>query len=206
LKLKREQLKLSKNINLEDDIDFNLADRIAGIDSVFWKNRIISAIVVLDKNFEIIEQEYFSDKVRFPYIPSFRAYREMPSMVQAFNQLDEKPDVVFVKGHGILHPRKCGLASHFSLAVGVPAIGIADSLLVGEIDGENIFLDVELAGKVVITKKKAKPLYVSPGNKISVSSAAELTKRFTLEPHKIPEPLRLARKYAKEIRKEIFKA
>ena len=57
--------------------------------------------------------------MRFPYISGFRAYRELPSMVEAFNKLEEKPDVIFVPGHGIAHPR-LGVASHFSLSVGVP--------------------------------------------------------------------------------------
>ena len=46
-KLKREQLKLAKNLDIEDSMDFKLADRIAGIDNVFHKNIIISAIVIM---------------------------------------------------------------------------------------------------------------------------------------------------------------
>jgi len=205
LKLEREQLKLSKNLKIEDNINFELADRIAGIDNVFFKNNIISAVVVM-KNGEIFEQEYLSDKIRFPYVSGFRAYRELQAMVQAFNKLDEKPDVVFVRGNGILHPRGLGLASHFSLATGVPTIGITDSLLGGEVQGDAVFLNLKLVGKVIHTKEGAKPFYVSPGNLISVTSAARLVRKFTVESHKYPEPLRLAKKYAKEVMREIFKA
>ncbi len=203
-KLREEQIKLAKNIEISDKIDFDLADRVAGVDSVFFQNRIISAVVVI-LNDEIIEQEYFEDKISFPYIPEFRAYRELPSIVSAFNKLAEKPDLVFINGYGILHKRGLGLASHFSLAVDIPSIGIADSLLSGEVRGENILLGGKIVGKVIHTKQGAKPLYISPGNFISVETAAKLIKRFTKEPHKLPEPLRLARRYAKEIRKEIFK-
>jgi deoxyribonuclease V len=203
-KLRREQLKLAKNLKIEDSMDFSLADRIAGIDNVFYKNIIISAIVIMQDG-EIIEQEYIRDKIRFPYIPSYRAYRELPTMVAAFNLLDEKPDVIFVRGHGILHPREIGLASHFSLAVNVPTVGVADSLIIGKEDEGDVRIDGKLFGQIVKTKEGAKPLYVSPGNMISVESAAELVKRNTIEPHKVPEPLRVAKKYAKEIRKELFK-
>ena len=85
-KLKEEQIKLSKTISLKDEINFSLAERIAGIESVFFQNKIISAIVVLDSKLESLEQEYFEDKIKFPYIPGFKAYRELPSMIQAFQQ------------------------------------------------------------------------------------------------------------------------
>jgi len=203
-KLKLEQEKLSKNLVISDSIDFSLVDRIAGIETAFFKNQIISAMIIVSGE-EVVEQEYFADKIRFPYLAGFRAYRELSSMVQAFNKLDQKPDVVFIRGRGILHPRGLGLASHFSLSVGVPTIGVADSLLVGEVEKDGVFLNDKLIGRIMETKEGAKPLYVSPGNNISLSSSVDLVRRFTLEPHKFPEPLRLAKKYAKEIRKEIFK-
>lgn len=204
-KLKEEQEKLARNLEIRDKIDFSLADRIAGIDNVFFKNKIISAVVVLDKDFEVIEQEYSEDKIRFPYINGFRAYRELPCMIEAFNKLGEKPDLVFIRGHGILHPRGLGLASHFSLSTGIPAIGVADSLLMGEVHKEGIFIDSKLSGMMLVAKEGAKPIFISPGDKISLSTSLILTKRFIKEPHKFPEPLRLAKKYAKEVMKEIFK-
>jgi len=204
-KLEQEQLKLAKELKIKDKIDFSLAERIGGIESIFVRNRIISAIIVLSGDFEILEQEYFEDKVKFPYIPGFRAYRELPNMISVFNKLNENADVFFIRGHGIIHPRGLGIASHFSLASGVPSIGVADELIIGEVEGEDILLNGRLVGKIVKTKEGANPLYVSPGNMISVDSSALLTKKFTREPHKIPEPLRIAKRYAKEIMKELFK-
>ena len=120
-KLAAEQIKLAKNLSLKDNINFSLAERIAGIDCVFLKNRIISAIVVL-QNGEVIEQEYAAEKTTFPYIPEYESYRFIPSMIQAFQMLDETPDIVFIHGGGILHPRGLGIASHFSLAANVPTL------------------------------------------------------------------------------------
>lgn len=203
-KLSREQIKLSKNISIKDKIDFETASRIAGIDDVFFKNKIISAIVVIE-NGEVVEQEYAEDKIRFPYISGYRAYRELPTMVEAFNKLDEKPDLVFIRGNGILHPRKLGLASHFSLSINVPTIGVADSLLIGKVKREDIILNGEIIGMMVKTKQGANPIYVSPGNLISLDTSVKITKKFVREPHKLPEPLRLAKKYAKEVRKELYR-
>ena len=203
-KLELEQLKLAKSLEIKDKIDPSLIERIAGIENIFVKKRIISAIVVLDSEFNILEQEYVEEKIKFPYLPGFRAYRELPTMVSVFNKLDEKPDVVFIKGHGILHPRGLGIASHFSLAVNVPTIGLADNLIVGEVKGEDIVLDGKIKGKIVVTKEGAKPIYVSPGNLISVNTAKELVLKYVQPPHKFPEPLRLAKKYAKKIMKELY--
>lgn len=203
VKLENEQVKLAKSLELKDSIDFSLADRIAGIENIFFRNKIISTVVVIVDN-EVVEQEYSEDKIRFPYIPGLRAYRELPNMMQAFDKLDEKPDVIFIHGHGIIHPKGLGIASHFSLVSGVPAIGIAESLIVGKVEGEEIILNNKKAGKILKVKEGANPIYVSPGNKISVNSALALTKKSICEGHKIPEPLRIAKKYAREVMKELY--
>lgn len=200
-KLEDEQNKLARQLVLKDSIDFSKIEKIGGFSNVFYQNKIISAVVVLDSNLEIMEQKYFSDKVKFPYIPGFRAYRELPSMLDCFNSLDEKPEIVFIAGHGISHPR-LGIASHFSLVSGVPSIGVSDSLLAGEIRGEDILIDKKVVGKVLSVKPGARPLYISPGNNISVKTAYEIAKKFIILPHKLPEPLHLAHKYAKEVAKE----
>ncbi len=201
-KLEKEQQKLAKKLEIKDSIDFDLAENIAGIDNIFIKNKIISGVISFS-NKEISEQEYFSDKIRFPYIPGLRGFRELPCMVKAFNKLDARPDLIFIKGHGIAHPRNLGLASHFSLSVGIPVIGVADSLIIGEVKGEDIYLNKKKVGRVINPKKGAKPIYVSPGNLISVKTAEKLVKRYISEPHKLPEPLRLAKKYVKKVGGEL---
>ena len=127
-------------------------------------------------------------------------------MISAFNLLEEKPDIVFILGHGILHFRGLGIASHFSLAIGVPTIGVADSLLCGEVKDDDVILNGKVAGKILHMKEGANPLYVSAGNMISLKTSVELAKKFILLPHKLPEPLHLAHKYGKEVIKEIFKS
>lgn len=203
-KLRREQEKFAKQLSVRDSTNFNQIVKIGGISNVFFQNKIISAIVVLNSESEVVEQKYFSDKARFPYIPGFRAYRELPAMLACFNQIEDKPDVVFISGHGLSHER-LGIASHFSLATGVPTIGIADSLLSGEAKGEDVLLNEKIVGKTLQTKKGSKPIYISPGNLISLKSAVQLTEKFIKEPHKLPEPLRLSHKYAREVMKEVFK-
>ncbi|MDD5192953.1 MAG: endonuclease V [Candidatus Nanoarchaeia archaeon] len=201
-KLEKEQLKLAKELSIKNKIDFSLSDRFGAFDNIFINNKLLSCIIVCDKNFEIIDRAYAFEKVRFPYVPGFRSYRELPAMIIAFNNLHEKPDVVFVPGQGIIHPR-LGLASHFSLSTGVPSIGVSDSFIDCEIKDEDILKDGKKVGKLLKSKPESNPMYISPGSLISVESSYELSKQLIHLPHKKPEPMHLAGKYAREVRKEL---
>lgn len=201
-KLKQEQLKLSKEINIKDKIDFQLADRYGAVDNTFINNKLLSCFIVCNKDFEIIDRAYSFEKVNFPYIPGFRNYRELMPMINAFDKLNEKPDLVFIPAQGIIHPR-LGLATHFSLATGVPTIGVSNSLVKCEVNGDTILKDNKEVGKVLTTKQGSNPMYISPGNFISIKTAYELSKNLIKLPHKRPEPLHLAGKYSKEVRDEL---
>jgi deoxyribonuclease V len=210
-KLKEEQTELAKKLEIKDKVDFSVIDRFGAIDNTFIGNKILSSIIVCGnisekeenkKECEIIDRAYFLDKIRFPYFPEFRAYRELPAMIEAFNKLNEKPEIIFISGQGITHPR-LGLASHFSLSTGVPSIGVANSILNLEIKGEDILKNGKKVGKVFLSKPGSKPMYVSPGNNISVATSLEICKKFINLPHKLPEPMHLAGKYSREVKAEI---
>lgn len=201
--LKKEQVKLAKGVELKDNQDFLIADRIAAVENIIVRNQILSVVILCDKDFNIIEQQYFLDKLRFPYLNEFRSYRELPAIVEAINKLNEKPDVIFVHGDGINHIR-LGIASHLSLSVGIPVIGIADSLFEGnKLSGEDILKEGKKVGKILQSKEKANPLYISPGNNISIETAYNLSKALLKQPHKLPEPLHLAHRYAREVKDEL---
>ncbi len=207
-KLESEQSKLAGELEIKDKIDFSLAEIFGAVDNVFIGNKILSCIIVCNKDFEIIDRAYVFDKVRFPYFPGFRSYRELPAMLVAFEKLNEKPDVVFVSAQGIIHPR-LGLASHFGLVTGVPVIGISNSLIECNVeggeekDGADILKNGKKIGKVLISKPKSNPMFISPGNYISVKSAYDICKRLIFLPHKKPEPMHLVSKYAKGVKKEL---
>ncbi|MGV8152003.1 MAG: endonuclease V [Candidatus Nanoarchaeia archaeon] len=202
-KLEKEQEKLAKSLQIKDKIDFSLCDRFCAIDNTFLDKKILSSAIICTKEYEILDNVYALEKITFPYIPGFRAYRELPAMCLAFNKLNQKPDVVFVPGEGITHAR-LGLASHFSLAVGIPSIGVSNSIVGCEVKGDDIFKQGKKVGKVLITKEGSRPIYISPGNDISINTAYELAKKFIKLPHKMPEPMTLASKYSKKVKEEVF--
>jgi len=201
-KLKLEQIKLSKELEIKDKIDFSLADKFGAIDNVIIKNKIISCAIVCDKNFDILDKAYVVSKLRFPYIPGFRNYREIEAMRLVFDRINERPDLFFIPAPGIIHQR-LGLASHFGLVTGIPTIGISDVILGCEIKGDDIFRGNKKVGKVLLSKIGSKPIFISPGNYISLETAFELTKKLIKPPHKNPEPIHLASKYAKHVLREI---
>ncbi len=201
-KLEKEQIKLAKQLEIKDKIDFSLADKFGAFFTSFVKNKILSCVIVCDKNFEVVDRTYSFEKVHFPYLAGFRAYRELPAMMLAFNKLNEKPDVVFVPGQGIIHPR-LGLASHFSLSADVPSIGVSNAVFGCEEKKDEIIKNKKKVGRKLITRPGSRALYISPGNQISINTSYDLCKDFIKLPHKMPEPMHLARKYGREVEKEL---
>jgi len=201
--LKREQTKLARNLEIKDKIDFSLVETYGAIDNIFIKNKILSCIIVCNKEFEVIDRAYVFEKVKFPYIAGFRNYRELEPMIMAFEKLNEKPDVMFIQAHGLTHPR-LGLASHFSLSTGIPTIGISNVLVESETKKEDIIRENKKIGKVLISKKESKPMFVSPGNFITIDTAYQISKGLIIPPHKRPEPIHLASKYSKKVKKELL--
>jgi len=197
---KKEQIELARKIILEDR--FSKINTIAGVDQAFINNRIISAIVVCDtERMKIIEKEYAIVNAPFEYIPGLLSFREGPAIVDVFGKLKRKPDILLVDGHGIAHMRKFGLASYVGLNLDQPTIGVAKNLLDGEIIKEKIYINREIRGYELKTKKGCKPIYVSPGHRVSLSSSLEIV-RNCLREHKLPEPLFLAHRYANEVREK----
>lgn len=214
-KLEKEQIKLAKKIITKDS--FEKIKTIAGIDQAFLNDKIISAIVVLNyPTLKIVGKAYSKIQTKFPYIPGYLSYREAPAIISAYKKLKIKPDILMIDGNGILHPRRIGLASHVGVLLKKPTIGVAKRLLCGKVrkcsgracsalkssklDHYNcVYIDNELRGIALLTKKNCRPIYVSPGHLISLKSCVKIIKGCLLG-YKLPEPLRLAHNYANEIK------
>jgi len=158
-------------------------ETVAGADvSAGRKDETIAAVVVVMRlgTFEILEVRRAKMRARWPYVPGFLSFREAPVLLEAFRRLRTVPDLVICDGQGRAHPRRLGLASHVGLALGVPTIGCAKSLLVGTVPrepgrrrgGRAPLMDGrERIGTVLRTRTGVKPVFVSVGHRIDLASA-----------------------------------
>lgn len=201
-KFKEEQLKLSNEVILKDSK--KRYKIVAGVDQAFVDDQVISAIVVLDKDMKIIEKKYAIVEELVPYVPGYLFYREGPAMVDVFHKLENKPDLLMVDGSGIIHPRRIGMATHLGLTLDIPTIGVTKKLMCGDIKEGKVYVDKEIRGIELKTRDHARPIYVSPGHNISLGTSIELVTKYLKYPHKMPEPLHYAHRYANKIRKGVI--
>jgi len=183
-----------------------LPNTIAGADISLnrFSEIIYAGIVVLDyKTLRPLSYALVQSKTSFPYVPGYLAFREVPALIEALSLMEEKPDVIVVDGHGIAHPRRMGIAAHLGALIDIPTMGIAKKKLYGTYDepgfikGESTPLkarDGEMMGYVLRTKNKVKPVYISPGNHISLENCLEIAVQCTGN-YRIPEPTRRAHEF-----------
>jgi deoxyribonuclease V len=124
------QNELSKKWITHDDlININISN-VCGID-VSYKdlNAFCSAVVVNKNTLEVIESVNEKSTVNHPYIPGFFMLIDGKPLLRLIRLLKNKFDVLIIDGHGILHPRKCGLAFYVNITNDKPTIGVANNLL-----------------------------------------------------------------------------
>ncbi|MEN6370970.1 MAG: deoxyribonuclease V [Armatimonadota bacterium] len=196
----RIQNNLRRLVSLDDD--FGPVRAIAGVDvGLSQANEIATGgVVVLSfPDLELIETAFATRPLEFPYIPGLLAFREIPAILDAFKLLKAKPDIMIVDGQGLAHQRRFGIACHLGVLLDLPSIGCGKSRLVGDYeepgpepgDSSPLMADGEQLGNVVRTKLRVKPVFISPGHRISFTSAVEMTLS-CVKGYRLPEPVRLA--------------
>lgn len=190
-KLREEQFRLAKKVSLIDS--FREFKTIGGCDVAYYFNSLVAVVVVLDyPALTLLEKEFVIGEAKFPYISGYMFYREVPAIMEAYNKLKEKPDIMMCDFNGILHPRRFGAACHLGLLIDKPTIGISKALLCGEVRDNLIYINNEPRGVQMFTRTHAKPIYVSPGHKISLETSVDITRKCLRENSKLPEPLKIA--------------
>lgn len=180
----RLQKEIAKKVVAKDD--FGEIRLVCGVDVAYSGDIAYCSAVVMDKGFNVVESVDSQSAVTHPYIPGLLMLREAEPIFHILKKLKSGFDVLLVDGHGLLHPRRCGLACYAGVALGCPAIGVAKSLLCGKQRKDGyIELDGEALGYALGRKS-----YVSVGHKISLKSAVAIAKQFTKTG--IPEPLKIA--------------
>lgn len=174
---------------------------IAGCDLAYALEgeRCFAAVIVArDFGATIVETRTVQGLAPFEYVPGLLSFREVPLLVEAFEQLDTVPDVVICDGQGAAHPQGLGLAAHLGLWLDLPTVGCAKSRLLGThppvpaaIGHVPLSHDGAVIGAVVRRIHGVKPLFVSPGHRCDLAGAIEVVLRGA-GPYRIPEPVRAA--------------
>lgn len=169
-----------------------------------------AAVVAVETgSMETVEVATASVPVGFPYVPGLLSFRELPALEAAWADLEARPDVVLFDGHGLAHPRRLGLACHGGLRLQVPSVGCAKSVLVGEHDPPGrekgsrtpLVHEGETVGLALRTRDDVRPVFVSPGHRIDLAAAVEVT--LAVSPrYRVPEPIRRADRVVGRLRRE----
>ncbi|SOD57684.1 Endonuclease V [Pseudoxanthomonas wuyuanensis] len=206
-KARRLQAQLAMQLVLEDDFPTPLRS-LGGFDAGFEAEGTVTHAAALLMDADTLQptaQRIARLPTCMPYIPGLLSFRELPALLAALAGLPQPPQLAFIDGHGIAHPRRLGIAAHFGIATGLASIGVAKKPLCGSFDppgpepGDRTRLMHRGAqiGWVLRSKRRCNPLFVSPGHRVSMASAAELVMR-CLAGYRLPEPTRLADRLASQ--------
>ena len=204
------QNRLRSLVRLEDD--FGRVRLVGGTDVGFEDGGATTraAVVVLSfPELTLIEHAISRRATTFPYVPGLLSFREAPAVLDAFEKLRTRPDVVICDGQGIAHPRRLGIASHLGLWLGLPTVGCAKSLLCGRYDepgpargDRSALVDRgEVIGMAVRSRARVKPLFVSPGHLCDHEGAVALVLAATNK-YRLPLPSRMAHQFVNEMRRQ----
>jgi deoxyribonuclease V len=158
---------------------------VAGLDVSMERDaeECVAGIVVLAlPSFEVVDQATAVAPVPMPYVPGFLAFRELPALAAAFDQLTTRPDALIFDGQGLAHPRRFGVACYGGLLFGLPSVGCAKSILVGRHEPlapeqwsrAPLVHRREVVGTAIRLRARTNPVFVSPGHLIDVEGAVAL--------------------------------
>lgn len=199
---------LARSVPIEDCLRL-----VAGVDAAFVGEQIVATCVVQSfPELETVAEWTHVTQVRFPYLPGYLAFRELPALLELWQQLDaaHRPDLVLVDGNGRLHPRRAGIAVCFGVLTGVATIGIGKSLLCGRVDTSRTITtpamgDItrqpvvdgdEWLGDCMIRQPRSKPIYASIGHLVDRASLRWLLPQL-FRGHRLPEPIYQADRLSK---------
>jgi len=216
------QENLAGKIDLTNRFKLSDINLIAGVDLIYMKDkdgneRALCDIEVMDiRTKEIVDNSRGFCIDPAPYRPGFLAFREFPAVLSAYSSLWIKPDIFMFDGNGYLHERHMGLATHASIMLGVPAIGVAKSY--SKIHGvdykmpENevgaytdIVIHGEVCGRVLRTRRDVKPIFVSCGNWIDLDTATKITLSMVTTESRLPLPTCMADIGVRNLRKILLR-
>ena len=198
------QRRLAPLVEREDRL--GTVHTLAGVDVGFEQRGAITraAVAVLAyPGLSLVDQALVRRPTRFPYVPGLLSFREIPALLEALEALRRPPDLILCDGQGLAHPRRLGIACHLGLVTGLATIGVGKTRLTGahgpvpaaQGDWTPLTDAGETIGAVLRTRAGVKPIYVSPGHRVSLASAIAWTLAATTR-YRLPQTTRAAHRLA----------
>ncbi|MCL5733985.1 MAG: endonuclease V [Actinobacteria bacterium] len=182
----------------------------AGVDVAYSRDGSFAwaVAVVMNRRFEVVSKGVARGVPDSPYAPGYLAFREGSLTLEALLGLTVRPDLLFLDGHGMVHERGLGLASHVGVLLDTPTIGVPKTPFhaidhqPGPNRGDYYVLTKEWGaeGASIRLKPRVKPVYVSPGHLVDLPSALALALVWSSGRHRVPEPLAAAHTASVEAR------
>lgn len=146
-----------------------------------------------------------------PYEPGLLALREGPALERAVRALARHPDVLLVNATGRDHPRRAGLALHLGAVLELPTVGVTHRPLIAQGPwppddagaSAPLVLEGETVGCWLRTRPGTRPLAIHAAWRTDPETAVEIVLRATAG-RRTPEPMRRARRAAREARAAAF--
>ena len=189
-------------------LDLSSVRYVAGADvSTQGEGGYATVVVLSFPDLSVVEVRGFEAPLTFPYVPGLLAFREIPPLVGALEEVRSEVDAMIFDAQGIAHQRGLGLASHLGLFLDVPTVGCAKSRLVGVHEepgvekgsATDLVYRKQVVGKVVRTRTGVSPVYISVGNHIDLDSAVDLVLACCTR-YRLPETTRQAHNAANKLR------
>jgi deoxyribonuclease V len=179
------QKNIAKKVVAAKD-DFGEISSICGVDVAYRgsSNAAYCSAVIMDKNMQqLVESVDVQTIVEYPYVPGLLMLREAEPIFYTLKLLKNSYDLLLIDGHGLLHPRRCGLACYIGVSLDKPTIGVAKSRLCGTVRPDGfVELDGEILGYAI-----SKKLYISVGHRVTLKTAITLVKELGIEPLRLAD-------------------
>ena len=155
----------------------------------------------------VIASAAVSGEAGAAYVPGLLAMREAPVLEAAVRALPTAPDVLLVDATGRDHPRRAGMAIHLGATLGMPTVGVTHRPLLAagawpdDVRGAvaPLMFQGDKLGLWLRTRQGARPLAIHPGWRTDLEVAVSVVLSVSGQ-RRTPEPLRVARRLAREAR------
>jgi deoxyribonuclease V len=192
-RLCRIQEALSKRVVVSDEW-LGSIQRVAGVDAAYREDlaAVGFSVYSIPEN-RIVLISVARTLSKMPYVSSLLCFKEGPVVLKMLRRFAEDYDLLMVNGHGLAHPRRCGLATYLGIMLKKPVIGVAKKPL-GEPGAEHNVNNLRMFED---------KYYYSVGNMITLEGAFSILRRTTPGGFKLPIPLEAAHKFSVKMLREM---